>query len=231
MGKALIIKGANFSVNGIPAEFTKLAWLGGSTANNSYINSGIYWGNKVSAFDEELQFHFKLDATGLQTNNFYSIGTKINDWSNCCAWLKADGTSAYFGNVSVGMTGVILFDGAWHTLSINKNGCIIDGVSYPFATAPTAYSGTNPAPSAVYGNNPIYLDCSSMNSGTTKNKYIDGPSSAMKIAWAKYYRAGTCILDAIPVKRNDDNKICFYDRVTGEYLVRNDGSNPDYSAT
>ena len=238
MGKALIIKNADFSLNGMPSEFVRLSWIGGSTANESFINSGVFWGNKVSSFNDEMEFCVQLDATDLVTDNFRSMGAKINDYTNCNVWFTQSDTGYFFGNVK-GSTGASSFDGEWHTIKLSKNGCVYDGTLHAFTkntvtnetqTEPTIYTGTSPAPSAVYGDIPIYIDCASNRANTsTKNLYIDGPSSAMKIAWVKYRRNGTLILDAIPVKRKSDDKICFYDRVTGAYMGKNDNTNPTYS--
>ena len=229
MGKALIIKDADFSINGIPAEFTRLSWIGGSTQNNQYINSGLFWGNKVDDLDDGIEFKFKLDDTSVTSDpvNFFSIGANINSNTYLCAWFRADATTIRFGNTSLTLSGIMLFDNNWHTLLINKYGCVLDNVEYNFTTPPTPYEGDNP--STVYGDIPIYLDCASRRgSNNEKNYYIEGPSSAMKMAWVKYYREESVILDAIPVKRRADNAICFYERVSGAYLLRNDGSTPAY---
>lgn len=229
MGKALIIKDADYSTNGIPAEFTRLSWIGGSIQNNQYINSGLFWGDKEDGLDDGIEFKFKLDATSVTTDpvNFFSIGANINSNTYLCAWFRIDATSIRFGNTSLTLSGVILFDGNWHTLLINKYGCVLDNVNHTFATPPTPYDGSNP--DEVYGDIPIYLDCASRRgSNNEKNYYIDGASSAMKIAWVKYYRGDYLILDAVPVKRRSDNAICYYERVTGNYLLRNDGTTPAY---
>ena len=230
MGKALIIKGADFSANGIAADFTQLAWIGGATTSGGYINSGIFWGNKEYSLDDEMQFSVKLDATGLSTDNFYSIGAYINVNTRCLAWFKQSSVTFYFarnGNDTISPS-VSLFDGQWHTISISKTKVKIDGTEYAWPAAPTQYPD---AASSVYNNIPIYLDCASRSSGDGYNSVIDGPSSAMKIAWVKYYRSGTMILDCIPVKRKSDDKVGFYDRISGEYKFRNDGSTPSYGTT
>lgn len=216
MGKTLIIKGANFANHAVSTDFTRLNWIGGSTSQSSHIDSGIFWGNKVCSLEDEIQFGVTLSSTGLTTTNFYSMGTKVNSNTYLHAWFTPTQTQIYFANVSVQVPQV-LFDGNQHTIIINKTGGMIDTTAYPFATAPSQYSGD----SSVYDNIPIYLDCASKQNG---NYAIDGPTTAMKIHWIKYYRGNTLLLDVIPVRRNSDNAVCLYDRVSGNYFTRNDGS-------
>lgn len=216
MGKTLIIKGADFSNYAVAADFTRLNWIGGSTSATSHIDSGIFWGNKVDSLEDELQFCATLDSTGLSTTNFYSMGTKVNSNTYCNVWFAPTQTTFYFANANV-QAPVSLFDGSQHTILLNKDGAAIDSNTYAFSTPPSQYSGD----SSVYDNIPIYLDSASKQNG---NYYIDGPTTAMKIHWVKYYRGTTLILDAIPVRRNSDNVVCLYDKVSGNYLTRNDGS-------
>ena len=54
----------------------------------------------------------------------------------------------------------------------------------------------------------------------------------MKICRVKIYTDYTdptsLVVDAIPAKRLSDNKIGFYNLVNGEWLLRNNGTNPTY---
>jgi len=215
MGKSLIIKGADFSANAVVADFVRLDWIGASTSATSHIDSGIFWGDKVCGLDDELQFAITLDASITQSD-LYSMGARVNTNTYCNVWFAPTQTSFSFGNASVQYRGTLL-GGGKHTVSLNKNGGYIDGTAYLFQQQPTPWSGS----SSVYDNIPIYLDCSSKSSGNT---YLNGAASLMKIHWVKYFRGATLLLDAIPVRRAVDNIVCLYDKVSGQYLERNDGS-------
>ena len=228
MGKALIIKGADFSANGIPADFTHLEWISSTNTSGKYINSDIFWGNKTYSLDDELQFCIKLDANKLtdSSSSCYSPGSYINVNTQCYAWFAQTSTKFYFAKGGYLAISGNLFDNNWHTISINKTKVTIDGTEYAWTDTPTKLS---PADQGVYNNIPVYLDCTSRTSSNGYNIGVNGgDEDAAKIAWVKYLRSGSLILDAIPVKRKSDNKICFYDKISGEYKVRNDGSNPLY---
>lgn len=223
MGKALIIRGADFSINGITPEHTRLNYICGSTDGNSHIDTNIKWGNNTCSLDDELEFSITLDSTGLGSVGLYTVGANVNINTRCCAWILTSGlVSVYFANATQQYS-VNLYDGNPHTIIINKNGANIDGQSYVFSTPPTRYSGD----SEVYTNIPIYIDSASKKTVQEKNTTLP-IATAMKIHYVKYRRNGALMLDAVPVSRTVDNVVCYYDRVQGVYMTRNDGSTPVY---
>lgn len=225
MGKALIIPGADFSANGIQPEYTRLAWIGAANSSANRINSGLFFGNKTGELDDEIEFSVSLDATKLNsgTTSCYSPGCGVNSYTNIKAWFTQSQTTVFFSGyndgsakeVKIAFTGS-LFDGSPHTIKINRYGGVVDGESKTFSNSPNL----DGIAESVYNNIPVYLDC---------NTAVDSDSQdAEKIHWVKYRRNGVLILDAIPVRRNSDGKIGFYDLVNDEYHFRNNDSVPVY---
>ena len=234
MGKALIIKGADFSVNGISPEFIRLSWIGMSTSNGSYqatpqgqfISSGIF-----TTLDMRL-----VVVAEFVDENFAAIlpGCDYNTISTARARANATYTSAVFGRTSsdvasVDAGGKKLWDGGTHTIDLSRVGLSVDGTLFEFSNAPTSMS-----------EGIIYLDSASKSSSghynTAARLTIDGADTpltgAVKIKnvriYSDYTDNSSLVMDAIPVKRLSDNVVCFYNKVAGTYHVRNNGSTPEY---
>ena len=234
MGKALIIPGADFSVNGIQPEYTRLSWIGASNENGKHIASGLFFGDKVGNLDEELEFCVTLDRSKLDdptSGVCYSMGSGVNNPTNVKVWFQS-GTSAYYfsSNNSTGSNRVVskvvngsLWDNQPHTIKINKHGGSIDNNTFTFDFEPDLTGISE----ASYNNSPIYLDCNSK-AGAGNDVVASQTEDVEKIHWVKYRRNGVLILDAIPVRRNSDGKIGFYDLVNDEYHFRNNDSVPVY---
>lgn len=235
MGKSLIIKGADFSTNGIAPEYQKLAWIGASNESGKYIASGLYFGNKVGNLDEELEFSVTLDSSKLESSASgaaYSMGSGKNTPTTIKAWFASTFTDFYYGSngtggtiaaVSKRISGLNLWDNQPHIIKINKNGGSYDGTDFAFDVEPNLQG----IQESDYNNTPIYLDCYSKPSGGSM-AVASATEDAEKIHWVKYRRNGVLILDAIPVRRNSDGKIGFYDLVNDEYHFRNNDSVPVY---
>lgn len=234
MGKALIIPGADFSANGIQPEFTRLAWNGTPIQPNVYTNSGIFFANKdVNNPYDELEFCLTIDSEKIQddsewSSGFRSLGSGYNIQTNCYIWFGKTFCAFYFGGTnkqSSSYSYSSLSDGSRHTFVINRYGGKIDDDSTTFAfDSPVDLSEYNPA---AMTSGRIYLDARSLvNQGSD---YLHATAEdAVKIHWVKYRRNGVLILDAIPVRRNSDGKIGFYDFVNDEYHFRNNDSVPVY---
>lgn len=235
MGKSLIIKGADFSVNGIAAEYQRLSWVGMPIVPGVYTDSGIIFANADpnNPYDE-LEFCITIDSSkitheeGGWESGFRSMGSAYNTMTTCHVWFGYSFVAFIFdGKQSQKSTYSYrtLSDGNQHTFKINRSGGTIDDDSTTFIfDSPadlTQYSAAQLASGSVY------LDSRRVSSGS--ENYLHASSEdAVKIHWVKYRRNGEVILDAIPVKRNSDNKIGFYDKVSGQYMFRNDGSTPAY---
>ena len=237
MGKSLIIKGADFSQNGIVPDYIKLDWIGASNAQNKYIPSGIMFGAGIGELEDELEMCVSLDASKLNegTTSASSCGAQKNTNAIIKAWIQSSKVTLYFASASVNDSrstvskdvSVNLWDGNRHTIIINKTGGSIDGTAYSFDNTPDL-DGLS---TDIVANAQIYLDSYSLTASNGYNSVVNSDTEdALKIHCVKYRRNNTLILDAIPVMRTDDDKVGFYDKVTGTYKFRNDDSTPAYGA-
>lgn len=235
MGKALIIKGADFSRNGITEEYQRLAWIGASNTNKKHIASGLYFGNNVGNLNEELEFSVTLDRSKLDnptSGTCYSMGSGMNNPTNVKVWFQGGACACYFSSDnSTGTNRSVfksvsgsLWDNQPHTIKLNKHGGTIDNNTFTFDFEPNLDGLSEGA----ITNAPIYLDCYSKYGSGNNDVVASQTEDAEKIHWVKYRRDGELVLDAIPVKRNSDGKVGFYDRISGELLLRNDDSTPVY---
>lgn len=238
MGKSLIIKGADFSQNGIVPEYIKLDWIGASNTSGKHIASDLYFGNKVGNLNEELEFCVTLDSSKLdntESGTCYSMGSGVNTYTNIRVWFRRGSTDFYYSgrpNGSGGVTavtkqisGLDLWDNQPHVIKINRYGGSYDGIAFTFDVEPSL-DGIN---EGSWNNVPIYLDCYSTQANG--NNVIESETEdAEKIHWVKFRRDDSLILDAIPVMRTEDEKVGFYDKITGTYKFRNDDSTPAYGA-
>ena len=236
MGKSLIIKGANFAINGIVPEYTRLAWIGASTKNSlddgastgQYISSGVNMTENTRLVVEVI-----MDDTA---HDVQLCGSRTSVPTQCQAWAKTSATSFYFArkDSSTAMSmnvATSIWDGKKHIIDISKGGVVLDGVSYSWSSTPYVTEGQTA---------PLYLDCSSASSAGNYNSAAVSTSGDVRTPltgavkyvnvkiYSDYQDTTSLVVDAIPVKRKSDNTVCFYNAINGEYLVRNNGSTPDY---
>ena len=216
MGKSLIIKGADFSNNGIVPDFIQLDWIEGSDTDRVGIVSNILNKDTLSA---EWEFTCWKDpsATPQQTNTSLP-GNQINVNSAIYGWAINSGFYVYWGNGK--HTFKPVYANAKHIAFSSKAKMKLDNTEYVPETQPTWSSGSN------Y----IGLDCYIVyDHGPVISKLESNPSmSKIKIHGVKIWDGETLVLDVIPVKRTSDNVVCFYDKVQDMYFERNDGSTPVY---
>ena len=216
MGKSLIIKGADFSQNGIVPDFIQLDWIEGSDTQGRGIVSNILNKNTLSV---EWTFTCWKDssATTRQVST-YLPGNAINVNSGITGWSKNGAITVNWGNGTHDFSSV--YDNAKHIVFSSKAKMKLDNTEYVPETQPTWSSGSN------Y----MGLDCRyTWGSGAVINRLIEFPSySKIKIHGIKIWDGETLVLDVIPVKRTADNVVCFYDKVQDIYFERNDGSTPVY---
>ena len=237
MGKSIIIKGADYSANGILPEFVRLSWIGLSDSNGSFEETpyGRFISSGVNVTSEvKMIMTFQTDNTPhsvMLSGSRYSVGSTFQ------IWLQGERVVAYFGMYDNTTNSELiqrnLWDGNIHTVELSKSGIVVDGDEYLW---------TNPVPTASW-NVPIYLDCSSQQPAqggyynsyahdeVEEGVYVPCPESVkiknVKI-YTDYQSPASIVVDAIPVKRTADNVVCFYNTVNAGYLQRNDGSEPEY---
>lgn len=211
MGKSLIIKGADFSANGIVPEFFELKSII-ATAGTQFITSPVNFPkNGKCVFDAVISqetpyiFGFNEPRTGVTA---HTNQLKSNYANNAFG--------VYFGGI---------FKTANITYDVRKTFSVTNWEFKENGSLKAARDSTTPEPtedSVPFG---IF--------GIVTGGY-GTPLVAIgyKLHSFKMYSDKdddtSLILDAIPVKRLSDNKICLYDKISGEYLLTNDGTNPDY---
>lgn len=220
MGKSLIIKGADFSVNGIAPEFTQLKCIV-STATTQAIKSivdfpanGQIIASMATPSTTETGFG---DIFGKAYNavvdfpkNFYIVQfNNINSITGCLYYVNTDS----YKNINNGFQ-----DGNMHTITLDRTGGRIDNGSKVTAEEQTT---TSSIPKDYFG---IFGKCKTNDSFAVS---IGIKCYGVKIL-SDRDDPNSIIMDAIPVKRLSDNAICLFDKISGEYLLTEDGTNPDY---
>lgn len=217
MGKSLIIKGADFSQNGIVPDFIQLDWIEGSDTDGRGIVSNILNKDTLS-IEWEFTCWKDQSATPQQTST-HLPGNRTNILSNIDGWSKNNSLTVNWGNGAHNFTSV--YDNVKHTVFSSKEKMKLDNTEYVPETQPTWSNGSRT----------IGLDCAFKNSsdGIVIGRLEDNPLySKIKIHGEKIWDNATLVLDVIPVKRTVDNVVCFYDKVQDIYFERNDGSTPNY---
>lgn len=217
MGKTLIIKGADFSQNGIVPDFIQLDWIEGSDTNGRGILSNIL--NKATLSMEVVVTCWK-DANATVSHTSTRLpGENVNILSHISGWAKSTALSCWWGNGAHNFSQI--YDNKKHTIFISQAKMKLDNTEYIPETQPTWSNGGR-----VMG-----LDCAYINSssGIVIGGLEDYPSEAkIYIHETRIWDGATLVLDVIPVKRTADNIVCFYDKVQDLYFERNDGSTPNY---
>jgi hypothetical protein len=217
MGKSLIIKGADFSQNGIVPDFIQLDWIEGSDTDGRGILSNIL--NKVNLSYECIFTCWKDPSATPQQTSVYLPGNDMNTNSRLGGWSISGSLHVYWGTGDHSFSAV--YDNAKHIVFSSKAKMKLDNTEYVPETQPTFSNAGG------Y----IGLDCKA--SYANGNVYIGrlvphSSSSKIKIHGIKIWDGETLVLDVIPVKRTADNVVCFYDKVQDRYFERNDGSTPVY---
>lgn len=221
MGKKLVIKGADFSANGIVSEYLELAWIGSGALNTSAL--------KVSGISSACKI--------VQKFNFYVPKIKNNPGSGYVCGALYTGTYFTAGQTSAGA--YAYFDGG-SNYARNTSTNIGNGNDITLEISPAGLKINNDAivapssPVGSYTPNYIGLDGCVNNLGNYTSVSIseDNDDPAMRLKSVKIYSDYTdessLVVDAIPVKRNSDGVVCLYNKVNGTYIERTDGTQPAY---
>lgn len=215
MGKSLIIKGADFSQNGIVPDFIKLDWIAGTDTDNRYIASNI---SLVDGMKQEMEVTAAALITPVIPTHQSRTPTSANNTnSQFNAWIAGTFVAIYYGSASHRFNTPIIGDGKKHKLYWSKTTVKFDEEESTIDGKIT-YAGTIPLGLDSYyeGTTSTWMVCTSNN-------------TQIRIHRVKVWNANDVLLmDAIPVKRTADNVVCFYDLVQDMYFERNDGSTPVY---
>lgn len=222
MGKSLIIKGADFSQNGIAPEFIQLDWVS-SRNNNQYFNTNLVRSGKM-----KLVIEFSLTDALLNNDNIgnrcgligCNASTNDNDYFNLF-WLPySNSDKALYGVTKSNNAGWYSADSQIkntnkHIAELDSSKFVLDGTLIKSTVNPVVTAGTYK----------IYV--MGINDAINNLKYCYAHIHSAKI-YSDYEDNSSLILDVIPVKRTEDDKVCLYDKVSQSYIYTNDDVNPNY---
>lgn len=219
MGKSIIIKGADFSANGIAPEFVKLKCIV-STASTQVIKS-------IVNFPANGQIIASMATPSTTNRIFRMLGAEFGNSANFKNQFYI-----YQFNSANSLTGCVFYvnvqspykviangfqDGNMHTITLDRTGGKIDNGNKVTAEVQTTTQSISKTNFGIFG----------------VVRYLENDVSVgVKCYGVKILsdrdNPNSIILDAIPVKRLSDNAICLFDKISGEYLLTEDGTNPDY---
>lgn len=236
MGKALVIKGVNYSANSIQTDIQRLSWIGLSdqdatfenSPNGRYISSGVTFNTDV-----RLSVTFKTDT---EKHSMRLPGTRFSTNATVHAWVQPGAVQVFFGsyglspNINLIQRNLDIWDGGIHTIDISRLRATIDDHSILWDHE------INPMESSSV---PLFLDCASIGDEKINtyaqalyNEEISPLPEVVKIQnvkiWTDCESEETLIIDAVPAMRLSDGAVGFYNLINGEFLLRNDGSTPSY---
>lgn len=218
MGKKLIIKSSDFSINGIAPEYTLLNWVK-SNGKPNYFNTGVYRTDNTKL---EVKFSIPSDILVDDTSKDYQLcGSFANSDSTLLLQYRVNPASggnreimAIVGNLqNVRMMSVKITDADVHVASIDKINAVIDGLTTPCSKFGTYTDMTTEAKA------PIYL------LGAQLDKQSPLQIYEVKI-YSDYADPSSLIKDYVPVKKADGT-ICMLEKIGGTYLEAV-GGNPLY---
>lgn len=220
MGKKLIIKGADFSKNGILPEFTQLSWIGGPASSTSALLSPIALTSKCKVITT---FAYDASKANEPASPHYMFGLYTSNTSMNLSQNTA-GTYLYFEDTTVycrnGMTDIS--NGNTYTIESSMLGLKIGNSAI---IAPIG--AVSDYDLSMFG-----LDCAVLQTGNAQNYSKSNSDPAMHLMSIKIYSdyndEKSLVIDAIPVRRTSDGCICLYNKVDGTYITRTDGTNPAY---
>jgi hypothetical protein len=220
MGKKLVIKGADFSVNGIPPEFVELKCIIATNTSQAIISPVDFpvKGRIVSDV-------FIPSEIAAGYGSILGRGEMTSTWANELRVEYFD-NSTYANKLFVyANNGINAFinstvQSGRHTLDVSRTFAYVDGSSV----------GTLPTPSgeqSAVSDFGVFGKCKGQG-GSVVYQVLAG----LKLYSCKMYSDrddnNSLILDLVPVKRIADNKVGLYDKISGEYLFCKDGTNPNY---
>lgn len=218
MGKKLIIKGADFSKNGIAPEYQILDWIC-SAHDNQQIDTGIARTNNNMKFEIIASMTDALLSTS-DSRVRPIFGNGRGDAINRCGlfWLQSNKRIYYsYGTEYISASATNLWnDTDKHIISNGLDGILLDGDKIRDVAIPSS------EPTEEY--NIMLLGSNAAFSTGLTQSYVH--VHEFKI-WADYRNEDSLILDLIPVKKNDGT-ICMRDKVSGEYFYSTDGQNLAY---
>lgn len=220
MGKKLIVRGADFSENGISPDYQKLAWVGNGDTNTSYFRlTGLTSDCKIIiTFDF---FKAKVYNTPSSVNIFGAViankyFTALQTTSDVYGYFGTSSNTARVANTNIG-------DGTTATVELSKLGIKVNTKTIVAPTTPIETKFDIP----YFG-----LDAAASATGAAVTRSASNADPAMRIRSVKIYSDvsddTSLIVDAIPVKRKEDGVVCLYNKVDGTYIERVDGTQPAY---
>lgn len=219
MGKKIIIKGADFSINGMQDEsmYTLLNWIGIASTATSFYNSGY----KPKA-NTRVEATLSVDTTkysSVSYNRVVGSGAQIYG-RFFLSIASATSSQAYVGNGQPSpLSSSSYFDGLPHIFIISKDGYKIDESELKTTGDRTFIETEFP-----FGLNAALDSMSACKTYAWKSA-TDTPVKVHKVT---FYEDDAIVHNFIPVMIKASGEICFYDTITGNYISSNDGTQPLY---
>lgn len=222
MGKKLIIRGADFSENGISPDYQELAWIGsGATDTSIHILTGLTSDCKVIVTFDFFAAKVKNAPTatypiGIVASGVYFTVAQVG--SDVYGYYEGGSTYARVANTNIG----------------NGNTTVVELSKLGVKVGTKALVAPNNPISTKY-NIPYFgldMGCNAVGKALAGAISADAADPAMRLRSVKIYAdeadESSLIVDAIPVKRKEDGVVCLYNKVDGTYIERVDGTQPAY---
>lgn len=197
------------ALNGIPSEYTELEYI--QSSGSQYIDTG-----RVPNMDDIIEQKFQKTGNSQTTCSWYGSmpASSVVVPRICIGSYNGTGQTLTFFASSNNTNNLAVGDTNIHTLRFQTTGVreftyTLDGVT----NAVRAPSTTNMYEPAVQLTSYLFA-----RHGTNGVQTYDNEGT--KIYYHREYLAnGTIVLDMIPAKRNSDNKLGMYDRVSQRFFT------------
>lgn len=222
MGKKIVINGADFSENGIAPEFVRLNWIM-SRNSSQVLDTKLVKTNRMKI---EVDFSVPqplLDEVPTEKTMHFICGSAGNSDNAICLFYMKNTTQTVNDNV-MGVIGNIsscratlkkIEDTDIHTASIDKENIVLDGLATPISIF-----GTYEEQTAIATK---HISC--LGRSSYAHEGADVHVHGFRV-YSDYANENSLILDLVPVKISEDNRVCMYDKIGGEYFYTSDGENP-----
>lgn len=217
MGKKLIVRGADFSANGIAPEYTRLNWVM-SRNENQWFNLGF-----VRTLKMQLEVTFAVTTDLLESTDanryYYVCGVEFPDRTNILAIACNQNKRVYASYIASKANSTpshLINDTLTHTASIDGSKLVLDGV--------IVESIVEDSPLHTFTES-IYAMGANVYGDTVGANMVH--FSRLKVYSDYTDKENTLIHDFVPVIKLDGT-VCLLDRISGDFIYTNDGFNPIY---
>lgn len=210
MGKKIIIKGADFSRNALPKEYTVLSWIQATSGGQTFESNVL----RTQNMKLEATFAVPADYVIPTTSWDYMAGNPSSGDSNIyLGYNNNKRCYGYIQGISVNTsTSGLINDNNFHVVAVSDDGIELDGVIKGTFSGSTTMGGDATSPLFFVGMGAQYPSALRF--------------SEFKV-WSDKDDPSSLILHLKPVKKSDGT-VCLINVLTGDYLYTMNGTNPNY---